>query len=76
MTLRLNIKLTCPRHRNYDPQKSGEAGIKAGCTDCYRMLRVYRAVIALYDEYGWNAIQHFSARTSALNRSPQKEQHQ
>jgi hypothetical protein len=56
VTLRLNLKITCPRHRKYDPQKSGEAGIKAGCAECYRMLRVYKAVAAIYDEYGWGAI--------------------
>ena len=45
MTLRLNIKMkmTCPRHPRFDPEKHGEAGIRGGCARCHRMLQMFTA---------------------------------
>lgn len=51
MTLHVKIKfkLTCPRHRKYDPAKSGESGIKAGCEVCRGLFEFHLSAIQLDD---------------------------
>lgn len=48
MTLRVKVamKITCPRHRGYDPATQGEAGIRGGCSLCYQLLGVHNSAIA------------------------------
>jgi hypothetical protein len=40
MDLKFRIKMTCKKHPQYDPRKTGEAGIKGGCMECTRMLSI------------------------------------
>jgi hypothetical protein len=44
MSLRIELKVSgsCPRHPRYDPEKTGEGGIKAGCGLCYSLLALFR----------------------------------
>jgi len=44
MTLRINVKFkaTCAKHRKYDPEKLGEAGIRGGCVDCFALLAIWK----------------------------------
>lgn len=40
MDLKFRIKMTCKKHPQYDPRKTGEAGIKGGCLECTRMYSI------------------------------------
>jgi hypothetical protein len=49
MTLKLNLKtkLTCPKHRKYNPEIDGVGGIKAGCHDCAELYALYSSAMEL-----------------------------
>lgn len=48
--LHVNYRLTCPKHRRYDPIAQGEAGIKGGCSFCRCLLDLSRQAGRLLDE--------------------------
>jgi hypothetical protein len=54
MTLRVkvNFKISCPKHRRYDPAEDGEAGIKGGCVVCNALLGLYQEAIRLIEKSG------------------------
>jgi hypothetical protein len=51
MTLKLNlkIKLTCPKHRKYNPELHGLGGIKGGCNHCSRLYVLHSSATDLQD---------------------------
>jgi hypothetical protein len=54
MTLRVkvNFKISCPKHRRYDPATDGEAGIKGGCPVCTALLALHNDAIQLIEKSG------------------------
>ena len=54
MTLRadVRIKVTCPKHRGYNPATQGEAGIRGGCVFCTALLDLQRAADVLKARVG------------------------
>lgn len=47
LEIKLRWKGSCPRHPRYNPQKDGEARIKAGCEICKTLLSVWD----LYEDF-------------------------
>lgn len=46
----MRLRLTCPRHRNYNAGTSGELAIKGGCRFCIQILEVDRLVEQLEEK--------------------------
>jgi hypothetical protein len=58
MTVRVkvNFKISCPKHRRYDPAQDGEAGIKGGCIICTLMLGLHQQSLKLIENAGALAV--------------------
>ena len=46
----VRLRLTCPRHRNYNAGANGELAIKGGCRFCSQILEVDRLVEQLEEK--------------------------
>lgn len=40
----LSIKISCPHHSRYNPERDGEAGIRGACKHCTSIFRIYQEV--------------------------------
>jgi hypothetical protein len=47
LTIKLKAKLTCPKHKKFNPEKDGEGGIKGGCAVCFAIHDVWYRVHTL-----------------------------
>lgn len=49
MSLKITLKytITCPTHPKYNPEKDGQAGIKAGCLGCWAVSDAYYSFLRL-----------------------------
>jgi hypothetical protein len=56
MRVKVNFKISCPRHRRYDPAQDGEAGIKGGCPICALMLGLHQQSLQLIENAGAVAV--------------------
>ena len=43
----LRIKIACPNHRRYNPERDGEAAIRGGCRICREMFGLYMTALRL-----------------------------
>jgi hypothetical protein len=39
--LKVDITASCARHPRYNPTIDGDAGIKAGCLQCWKLFELY-----------------------------------
>lgn len=39
---KVSFKVSCEKHRRYDPIKSGQGGIKGGCEMCGRIYDLFQ----------------------------------
>jgi hypothetical protein len=56
MRVKVNFKISCPKHRRYDPAQDGEAGIKGGCIICTLMLGLHQQSLKLIENAGALAV--------------------
>jgi len=47
LKITIKAKLSCPKHKGFDPAKTGEGGIKANCAGCWRVHDAYMKAMAL-----------------------------
>jgi hypothetical protein len=47
LKIRFRYDASCKKHPRFNPEKDGEGGIKAGCSDCHRLLEIYRRWLEL-----------------------------
>jgi len=48
----LKLKLACPKHKRYDPERDGWYAIKGGCRYCQRLHDLYVAAQWVEVEFG------------------------
>lgn len=47
LTIVIKAKLSCSKHKGFDPAKTGESAIKANCKDCWLVHDAHMKTAAL-----------------------------
>ena len=47
LSVSVRFKLSCPHHLRYNPESSGEGGIRAGCEICAQLFAAWKESIDL-----------------------------
>ena len=73
LRVRRSVRVKCPRHPRYNPERNGAGAIRGGCRYCLAIYELYAGKLAV--ERSLQALEQQIARCAVFNAATVRNEH-